>query len=441
MYKKSLYRQLNDEYEKHKEFWNYYRNDTNNPFTSKEAAKEFLEAYFVCGSKGEAIRSWVQDKNIRLVARNMHMVVAFFIGVMLQRRIDASIAIISQCGDTPYPFAYYWFLTCLAHDIGYLYEEEISEEMAKTIAHRHEEYFDLDVGCSSCVSGRKRESRGHLYSKAFSVNRYPKINSCFPAIPLEPCLHKMYKVQNVCRTELEAGDKRERKCPRLGGVLFSNQTKVKNGWYCPLIIERYFRYRLRKMYTFDHGIVGADKFYSDLINNYKSEFENNRIKGSFCSFLNRENKHFSCEQFKVFAYIANCIAAHNVFMAEGEKKQEEYEDYGLECLFKENFRKISYQDDPLLFILCVADTIEPTKRFDDLEACKILGSMSVDYDAEENKLFVYIDSDFVNKYCTTESRMEKYTKYKNGVNSLGTWCDIEAKVIVSDNINKKSNRG
>lgn len=438
MYKKTLYEQLFDEYDNHKGFWSYYGNDTNNPFTSKEAAKEFLEAYFVCGSKGEAIRSWVQNKNMRLEERNMHMVVAFFIGVMLQRRIDASIAIISQCGDTPYPFKYYWFLTCLAHDIGYLYEEGISKGIAKTITRRHEEYFDSDVGCSSCVSGRKRESRAHLYSKEFSVNRYLKINGCFPAIPLESC---QYKIRNVCRAELEEGDKCERKCPRLGGVLFSNQTKVKNGWYCPLIIERYFRYRLRKMDTFDHGIVGADKFYSDLINNYKSEFENNRIKGSFCSFLNRENKHFSCEQFKVFAYIANCIAAHNVFMAEGEKKQEEYEDYGLECLFKENFRKISYQDDPLLFILCVADTIEPTKRFDDLEAHDILDYISINYSVKSNKLFVHVDSDFLNKHCSSGPGKEKYIKYENGVNSLGTWCDIEAKVIVSDNINKKSNRG
>ena len=43
-----------------------------------------------------------------------------------------------------------------------------------------------------------------------------------------------------------------------------------------------------------------------------------------------------------------------------------YVDYSLNCLLPDRFRLISYKDNPLLFILCVADTVEPSKRFADI---------------------------------------------------------------------------
>lgn len=62
--------------------------------------------------------------------------------------------------------------------------------------------------------------------------------------------------------------------------------------------------------------------------------------------------------------MADCIASHNMYMTDdNEGRIAKYMDYSLNCLLPDKFEPISYKDNPLLFILCVADTIEPSKRF------------------------------------------------------------------------------
>ncbi len=112
----------------------------------------------------------------------------------------------------------------------------------------------------------------------------------------------------------------------------------------------------------DYEIVGADEFFSKLVVNYVKEYRvmavGDFFRESIYEFHNERGLHFCSEQLKLFAYIADCIALHNMYKADdNEGRIAKYMDYSLNCLLPYRFQPISYKDNPLLFILCVADTI------------------------------------------------------------------------------------
>lgn len=77
---------------------------------------------------------------------------------------------------------------------------------------------------------------------------------------------------------------------------------------------------------------------------------------------------------------------------------------------------------PLLsvYVLCVADTIEPSKRFRDYTNEEILKLISINYDPRTKYLEVLMDKKL---YKSREGWL-----YKKTVEELETWCDIHAVV-------------
>lgn len=71
-------------------------------------------------------------------------------------------------------------------------------------------------------------------------------------------------------------------------------------------------------------------------------------------------------------------------------------NFSLNCLLPDEFEPISYKDNPLLFILCVADTIEPSKRFMNYHNEDVLNLISIDYNKNTNLLYVEIDEELYN---------------------------------------------
>lgn len=74
------------------------------------------------------------------------------------------------------------------------------------------------------------------------------------------------------------------------------------------------------MSKLDHGIVGADEFFSRLLVNYVKEYRvmaaGDFFRESIYEFHNERGLHFCSEQIKLFAYIADCIASHNMYKAD-----------------------------------------------------------------------------------------------------------------------------
>ena len=209
----------------------------------------------------------------------------------------------------------------------------------------------------------------------------------------------------------------------LDGLKYSNNTPFQLSWYNSDIKENYFKYRLLSMKKIDYGIIDADRLYSGLVENYHKQYRSNLLEGNFNDLKNERGRHFCSEQFLIFTDICNCIAAHNVYMATKDSRND-YINYKLNDLLPENFKKISYKSDPLLFILCVADTLEPTKKFKNIPVKKVINNISIDYDDKENSVVVHIYERLKN---VCDSEIEKYIE---NVEELEKWCDIKARVVV-----------
>lgn len=410
----SLEDELKKEFVEHRAFWKYYGDELLNPFESVEAAKEFIINYFEQGSKMSAIQEWRENIDADVQFRNNHTINVFFIGAMLQRKIDRNLVINSEVQEA-YPFSYIWFLVCLAHDFGYIYENEENLEKMQYMKEEYEKLFDMQENSGKYV--REYMCRLHFYRKV-KLN----IKRLGPNFPLEKwasyCKQKKYRnrgrnYREECRRECR------RECR--GEIRFNNGTIIRRSWYNSVTKDKYFRYRLLHMKKLDHGIVGADKLFSDLIENYYNQFANNKSRGQFNAFENNQQRHFSCEHFKIFAYIADCIAAHNVFKAEDtDESKEIYKKYGLNCLLLDNFEIISYRENPLLFILSVADTLEPSKRF--RNCSEVLKKISIDYNKKSNTVLVGIASGL--------AMSKEGEKYIDDIYKLEEWCDINVDVTV-----------
>ena len=109
-------------------------------------------------------------------------------------------------------------------------------------------------------------------------------------------------------------------------------------------------------------------------------------------------------------------------MANDDEYKRKYIEYSLDCLLEEQYKRISYKDDPLLFILCVADTLEPSKRFIKYNSETILRLIDIDYDVTQNLLNIKIDM----QLC----RQDEGIKYISDIKNLEQWCDIKVKIKV-----------
>ncbi len=394
----NLYQEMYNVMRNHKRFWNYYDMDFDDVFQNEDIPRDFIYNYFKSGSKTYELDNVIESMN-ECKMRNVHTVNVFFIGVILQRIIDKNIAIKSS-EYSDYPFSYIWYLLCLAHDWGYMYEMRSEEYIAGKQIKLQPIKFNHDY-----ITAKRRlcNNQQHSWCQRHGVNVAE--------------LHYISRDGSI-QSNKNIGQEDDHK------IIFNNGSIVKRSQYSAITKYNYFCYRVKEMNTLDHGIVGADYFYSKMIINYIKEYrkvaKKNNFQESIYDFHNDRYLHFCSEQIKIFAYIADCIASHNIYMAE-DKDKEIYRKYYLNSLLPERFKRISYKDNPLLFILCVADTIEPSKRFQDYSNDEILRLITVEYNLADNELRIGIDEELCNSVAGR--------KYVSSVESLPEWCDINVKLI------------
>lgn len=164
------------------------------------------------------------------------------------------------------------------------------------------------------------------------------------------------------------------------------------------LCENYYRYRAEDRYrttehgvikehgVIDHGIAGGIILYKVLVKNYemvKRKSENNKDSFEYNNLI------FSTDNFKDYAKAAIGIIRHNMWYANKSDDCKTYYEFGLDDLISEPQNKICYTDDRLLFLLCLADTIEPLKRFRNLgtneEINEILRQICMDIENINNQ--------------------------------------------------------
>lgn len=396
----TLYQKLRNEMEDHRGFWNYYGVNFEDVFQDEGVARDFIYNYFKGGSKLYALDTWANSMNEYLQMRNVHTVNVFFIGAYLQRIIDEHIAIKSEVSSY-YPFSYIWYLLCLAHDFGYVYENysKVYLELPSK-QHYHRRYYKSMCGPKFWT--RKRWYQEHGIDIAY----------------LHPPFGARSNIAYYYRSTTG----------KFGSAIeYNNGTIIKTPRYSGETKNNYFYYRLQEMSKLDHGIVGADEFFSRLVVNYVKEYRvmaaGDFFRESIYEFHNQRGLHFCSEQIKLFAYIADCIASHNMYKADDdERRVTKYLDYSLNCLLPDEFEPISYKDNPLLFILCVADTVEPSKRFPDYRNEDVLNLISIEYSLRDNFLYVEIDEELYDS--------EAGHRYASDIDELKKWCDIKTNVTL-----------
>ena len=187
--------------------------------------------------------------------------------------------------------------------------------------------------------------------------------------------------------------------------------------YNKSIVSRYFWFKYKQFGQLDHGIIAGQILFDRLLNNYYDMWERYCNCGqnrdmSFEYFVFRE-KVWRREHWDHFAYISDSIIAHNIWLNDGSRL---YQDYGLLELEASYTNQVKYEENPLLYILGVLDTIEPVKFFNHFFTEYIWNN--IDYEVRDDGLWMKVNS----------SSVFNYSEWFKKIKSLEEW--IDTRVII-----------
>lgn len=177
-------------------------------------------------------------------------------------------------------------------------------------------------------------------------------------------------------------------------------------------IRKYLKYRNNK----EHGIAGGCILYDRLISNVEKHY-----KLAVASGLNIDKNKFVFNdllwgefQYPTFQKISMAVACHNIWFPCPADK-EKYIELELQEIIKKQRHR--YSDNPLFFLLVLADTIEPIKR---------LGPECLDYislSLKPNEIKIFITP----KYDSRMTDDDDFKKWSKAIIGLKDWMDIDAK--------------
>lgn len=357
----------------------YFRNGEKNlPFLLEPAeAEHFIDRYFESGRK-KLILSFQYDAQHQLPPdRATHTVSGFFLGLLIEHCLNGANTL-SVRSQHYFPFSYLWFLTFLYHDYGYC------------IAERRDlpNPFPTQAPLPDLASNNPRKISRKEYYALSRIKEILGINlSPFSQYPSYTYIGRRdlntppYSDRDILH-KLTARINRISGSPRL---TFNTGTAIGSHQYLSATITRYINYCINERSRVDHGIVGGLLFYDRMLKNYMVAYTTHSSESLHTADLEDfyyRDRHFCTEQLKIFSYISDCILSHNIWKQPADKR-EEYEQYCLTELLGENFRYISYENNPLLYILVIADTLEPLKIYQQanpgLRTEEIIDAIDIEY--------------------------------------------------------------
>lgn len=185
-------------------------------------------------------------------------------------------------------------------------------------------------------------------------------------------------------------------------------------------LNRHNNYRLCKWGVKDHGIWGGKVFFNDMLQ-IKDYLQQKYITDKTCVFCIGDVDY-------IYAYAAWIIMCHNLRYDDGRSDYTScFKCQHLDDFIKPKARCISLKSNPLLFLFCLADTIEPTKALYSLKK-------GVDNDRNICKL---LELKFEgNTMSFNLSKLVDYTvgeKYKNEiVLSMNDWLiDVSKDLVIN----------
>ena len=141
------------------------------------------------------------------------------------------------------------------------------------------------------------------------------------------------------------------------------------------VITDYLEYRKNDGKN-DHGIIAGAQLFDRLSQSFKEKTAGHDWAKS--PEYNLHHLHWRREHLDHFAYIADAVCCHNIWLATPET-EEEYHNANLDELIVHNdCDKLCIDTYPLQFMLCLLDTIEPVKRFHRLSAEAVLKNICIE---------------------------------------------------------------
>ncbi len=314
---------------------NYYREQ--NSFFEKDFKDciDIIENFFRLGKKDRLYNDLLQKNNYRI----KHSTSLLYLGACIVNNLNLDMTI--SVGNKTFKFNHYWSLLCLFHDLGYCIEEnifnlyKIRKNNLKVIIENNEKLF-----YSNYI--QKTLKCEFMYKRSFVRS-------------IDQLIYWIQENTNIDIIRSRYGNIGKLSCikfPCLNTMIYKSQ-------YLETTINSYFRYREDEFGCVDHGIIGGYIFFDRFLKNYIQIMNERECEDSFNHFY-VGNIHFRIEQIPLFAYISDCIVAHNIFLPDEEKK-EIYASYGLEELCKAE--RIDFNKNPVLLLFCLVDAIDPIKFF------------------------------------------------------------------------------
>ncbi len=170
---------------------------------------------------------------------------------------------------------------------------------------------------------------------------------------------------------------------------------------------------------YDHGIIGGIKLYKCLTEFRDKIVENQDLKTS--QYIDRNKLYWGPELDADFNFISWVVACHNIWLTNKNKPEaNQYHCCKLDKLIieKEEYQ-ISASEYPFLFLLLLADSIEPIKR---LEGTEWFDRIDIRFEEDSVSLDLTI---------LPEVGKEKYTR---SISGLSDWL---TKVTPIDNNKNK----
>lgn len=399
---KNLYQTMSDYFKNNPIDWNYYLNELELPKNINDA-KNFIKDFFAYGGKGYLIHDIIQECE---PLRINHTLSVFCIGLLIKSSSYHDLEIIDDNQNEIFEFNYLWFLVSLFHDMGYVQEKDWTYKF---------EYRKK----SKDFQNRMRINNQPInkFNKYHNYNTYYDLGIIYSS----PCYFRINPIKPCSIT-----NSRNNPCSN-NSIIFNNGTIITRSMYSKSTIFNYLEYckMNEDINHYDHGIVGGLWLYDSLVKNYYLSYIslNDDSKNIENFYIN--NLHFCVNQFPIFAYLADCIISHNMWFATDYGTIELYEKCGLEQLIPPHAQSISLNTNPLLFILALADTLEPIKTCCDpdyglnIEPIEVLNSIECVFNYKHISLL------FKNN--------EIFKKIKKKLDGLENWLDINVEIFENEN--------
>lgn len=378
--------------------WNYYLNELELP-KNINAAKNFIKDFFTYGGKSYLIYDIIQECE---PLRINHTLSVFFIGLLIKNSSYHELNIIDDNQNEIFEFSYLWFLVSLFHDMGYVQEKDWTYKF---------EYRKK----SKNFQNRMRINNHSInkFNKYHNYNTYYDLGIIYPA----PCYFKTnpimpYRIAN------------SKNNPRPNNrIIFNNGTIITRSIYPKSTIFNYLEYckMNEEINHYDHGIVGGLWLYDSFVKNYYLSYISlNNPRIDFNDFYIK-HLHFDTNLFSIFAYLADCIISHNIWFATDNETIELYEKCGLEQLIPPHAQPIQFDNNPLLFILALADTLEPIKTCSSLDIAPIDILNNIKCNFSDGCILLLFEN------------VAMFTKMANKLNDLDSWLAINVQIYENDN--------